>query len=133
MDAINHLFIMLIFLWLSGVVPPAAWNTAMKHSLFLGKSCWHLQLELLRRIEPKHVQRGLMLPLLENCPHSLWLQQLKLLMTASFRIPGSYSSRKEKLRVLIVCLKKIFSYYCLVSLIFHKKEDLHIHIGNQRL
>lgn len=109
MDVINHLAIMLIFLWPSGV-PPAGWNIAVKHSVFLGKSCWHFQLELLRRIEPKHVQRGLMLPLLENCLYSLWLQELKLLMTASFRLPGSYSFRKQKLRALTFCLLKIFSY-----------------------
>lgn len=67
MDVINHLAIVLIFLWPSGVIPPAGWNIALKHSVFLGKSCWHFQLELLRRIESKHVERGLMLPLLENC------------------------------------------------------------------
>lgn len=73
MNAINHLVIMLIFLWPSGVVPPAVWNAAMKHSWFLGKSCWHLQLELLWRIQPVHVQRGLMVALLENCLYSLEL------------------------------------------------------------
>lgn len=66
MDAINHLVIMLIFLWPSDVVPPVVWNAAVKHSLFLGRSCWHLQLELLWRIWPMPVQRGLTLPLLEN-------------------------------------------------------------------
>lgn len=73
MNAINHLVIMLFFLWPSGVFPPAVWNAAMKHSLFLGKSCWHLQLEILWRIQPMHVQRDLMLPLLESCLYSLEL------------------------------------------------------------
>jgi len=66
MDAINQLVIVLIFLWPSGVVPPAVWNAAMKHSLFLGKSCWHLQPKLLWRICPVHIQKQLMVPLLEN-------------------------------------------------------------------
>lgn len=70
MNAIHHSVIMLIFLWPSGVVPPAVWNTAKKHSLFLGKSCWHFQFKVLWRIWPMHAQRGLMLLLLEN--YTLW-------------------------------------------------------------
>lgn len=72
MSAINHLVLMLIFLWPSGLsLLQSGMNAATKHSLFLGKSCWHLQLELLWRIQPIHVQRGLVLPLLENCQYSL--------------------------------------------------------------
>lgn len=37
MSAINHLVIMLIFLWPSGVVPPAVWNECCYEAQFVSE------------------------------------------------------------------------------------------------